>query len=377
MIEIILLILFLLLLFYYIYFLTTISDGLNKLIVVEDRVIDEFISIIIPFRNESENILSSLKSIEGLTYPKEKFEVIYVNDNSTDDSVFKLEQAIKLENIKVLKRVDAKTNQAHKKRAVKFGIENSKGDIIVTTDADCTHKPDWLQNLLCYFDDDTGFVSGPVDFIDDKKIFTRLQRLEFAGLILSGAGLIGNKSPVICNGANLAYRENVYTKVNGFEDNLNLSSGDDEILMQKIFYETNFQIKFSLNKDAISYTNPSKTFSEFFQQRRRWASKGLFYKNKIIVAKLIFIFLFYCSLLIQLLLGIIFSKIFLITFIISYLAKILIEFIILKKGTKLLYSDEILKPFFLAEIFHIPYIIFSALFGLLGNYKWKNRKVKR
>jgi cellulose synthase/poly-beta-1,6-N-acetylglucosamine synthase-like glycosyltransferase len=299
-----------------------------------------------------------------------------VNDGSTDDSLTKLKQAIKSENLKVIETPTEKSFQAHKKRAVNYGIENSKGEIIVTTDTDCIHKENWLQNMVCYFDEETGFVSGPVDFINDNKLFTKLQKLEFAGLILSGAGLIGNNTPAICNGANLAYRRNVYEQVNGFLDNLNLSSGDDEILMQKIFSDTNYKIKFCINKDAMSLTKSNQTLTQFFQQRQRWASKGLFYKNKILVAKLFFIFLFYLGIITQFVFGF-FSNIYFLTLVISFTIKLLIEYFILKKGTKILYNKEILKPFLLAEIFHIPYIIISGIAGALGNYKWKDRKVKR
>ena len=376
MLEIILIFLFFILLVYYTYFISSIYRGLNKLKLVETKVIDEFVSVIIPFRNESENILQSLASTQNLTYPKDKFEVIYINDGSTDDSVIKLNQAIKSKNIKIIETPATQVFQAHKKRAVKFGIENSSGDIIVTTDADCVHQENWLQSLLCYFDEKTGFVSGPVDFIDDKKLFTKLQRLEFAGLILSGAGLIGNKTPAICNGANLAYRKNVYIQVNGFEDNFNLSSGDDELLMQKIFSDTNYKVKFCINKNAMAFTKSNETISQFFQQRRRWASKGLFYKNKLLVLKLSLIFLFYFGIIVQFIFSF-YSHIYLLTLVISLTVKLIIEYFILKKGTKTLYTEEILKPFLLAEIFHIPYIIISSIAGLFGNYKWKDRKIKR
>ncbi len=376
MLEIVLILLFLFLLLHYIYFLSSIYTGLNKLKAVEEKVIDEFISVIIPFRNETDNIYNSLKSMQSLTYPKDKFEVIYVNDGSTDDSLTKLRQEIKSENIKVIEIPTVKSFQAHKKRAVKHGIENSKGEIIVTTDADCIHKENWLQSLVCCLDQDTGFVSGPVDFIIDEKLFTKLQRLEFAGLILSGAGLIGNNTPAICNGANLAYRKYAYEQVNGFEDNLNLSSGDDELLMQKIFSDTNNKIKFCTNKDSMSFTKSNQTLSQFFQQRQRWASKGLFYKNKMLVIKLFFIFLFYCGIIAQFILGF-FSSIYFLMLVISLTAKLSIEYLILKKGSILLYNKEILKPFLLAEIFHVPYIIISGIAGAIGNYKWKDRKVKR
>jgi cellulose synthase/poly-beta-1,6-N-acetylglucosamine synthase-like glycosyltransferase len=266
---------------------------------------------------------------------------------------------------------------AHKKRAVRYGINNCKGEIIVTTDADCTHIKEWLETMLSYYDEDTGFISGPVEFKTGKTLFEKIQRIEFAGLILSGAGLIGIDRPAICNAANASYKKAAYNSVNGFDDNLNLSSGDDEILMQKIWKESKYKVKFCMNKNAVVTTSPNGSLKEFYHQRKRWASKGLFYKNKFLKLKLVLIALFYFSLLAQLLLGIFLSPSFLISFSVSFLLKIIIEYKILKKGADLLFGKHLLKSFFTAEIFHIPYIIIFSIAGIFGNYQWKERKVKR
>ena len=101
MIEILLILVFALLLLNYIYFLADIIRGLNKFSKNDPTIIpDEFITIIIPFRNESDNILLSLSSLASQNYPQEKFEVIYVNDSSTDDSYEKILNAVKLKSIK-------------------------------------------------------------------------------------------------------------------------------------------------------------------------------------------------------------------------------------------------------------------------------------
>ncbi|MCZ7612553.1 MAG: glycosyltransferase [Ignavibacteriaceae bacterium] len=208
-----LLALFLVLLLHYLFFLQRIFRGLGQLILNQNQKIPrEFVSVIIPFRNESENILASLKSIESQLYPIEKFEVIYVNDSSEDNSMEILKENIKKINIKIISVPNEYSINAHKKRAVRFGIENAKGDIIVTTDADCIHNEEWLISLMQTFDSVTGFVSGPVEFLDDKSIFSKFQKLEFAGLVLAGAGLIGSGHPTICNAANIAYRKKYLMK---------------------------------------------------------------------------------------------------------------------------------------------------------------------
>jgi len=374
----ILLLIFSLLLIFYIYFLTGIYRGLKKNPVeTKTNLPDEFVSILIPFRNESENILKSLESIENQNYPKDKFEVIYINDSSNDDSLKKICEAEKSSNIKIISLPDDFLPNAHKKRAVRFGIEYSKGEIIVTTDADCIHKKEWLETMLSCYDKETGFISGPVEFSAGEKIFEKIQRLEFAGLILAGAGLIGINKPAICNAANASYRKDAYISVNGFDDNLNLSSGDDEILMQKIKQAGKYKIKFCMNRNAVVTSLPNKSFKEFYHQRKRWASKGLFYKNKILKLKLMLIALFYISLIVQPVLGLFYSSLFFISFLIAFLFKIIMEYFILKRGTELLFEKELLKTFLLTEILHIPYIVLFSIAGIFGNYLWKGRSLKR
>ena len=377
MTDTVLILIFSLLLLLYLYFLSGVLRGLNRLKPINNiSVKDEFISIIIPFRNEAENILSNLKSIEEQNYPLDKYEVIYVDDFSTDDSAKILLEAIEHPNIKLISVPEDFSKHAHKKRAIRFGIQNSKGEIIVTTDADCFHDEDWLKSLLSAFEDKTGFVSGPVEFYDSEILFGKMQKLEFAGLVLVGAGLIGIKRPTICNAANLAYRKKAYDEVNGFADQMNLSSGDDELLMQKISKETKYEVKFCLNKNAIVKTDLNSSLKKFYNQRKRWSSKGLFYSDNFLVIKLIGFYLFFIGMIIQPVLGI-FNPLYFITFFISIFLKLIFEFKILRKGTTLLFNKKILQSFIPAEIFHIPYIVVAGISGAFGNFTWKDRKVKR
>ncbi len=378
MLNILLGLIFLLLLTYYSFFLLEILSGLDKLTSTKGISIpEEFISIIIPFRNESENILGSLRSLESQNYPKGKYEVIYVNDSSDDDSLQKILSAQKSSNIKVISVPDDFSTYAHKKRAIRFGISNSTGSIIITTDSDCLHNKKWIQQMVSCFDNETGFVSGPVEFIEEKTLFEKLQKLEFSGLVLTGAGLIGINKPVICNAANIAYRKNAYETVNGFNDHLNLSSGDDELLMQKIWSSGKYRIKFCWNREAIVLTKGNDSLQKFYHQRKRWASKGLFYADNFLIIKLILIFLFYLGLIAQIFLSVILSPIFLVSFIISFLIKISFEYLILKKGLNFIFSKKVLRYLPLAELFQIPYIIIAGIAGTFGNYIWKDRRIKR
>lgn len=378
MIENILVVIFTFLLIHYLFFLIKIYTGLNNLSFNQNnQFVDEFVSVIVPFRNEEKFILRVLKSLESQDYPEDKFEVIFIDDNSTDNSKSILEKNIKKKNLKVITVPNDYSKKAHKKRAIRYGIENSKGEIIVTTDADCVHPKSWLKSLLSFMNKDTGFVSGPVEFFSGQNLFEKLQKLEFAGLVITGAGLIGSNSPIICNAANIAYRRKAFDEVGGFLFQMNLSSGDDELLMQKIFCDTDYKISFALDKNAIVKTQSNSSLKQFYNQRKRWASKGLFYKNKLLILKLLLIYLFYLSFIILPVLGFLLGKIFFLIFALSFAIKIIFEFIVLKKGFELLFNKEALRLFPVAEIFHIPYIIIAGLSGAFGNYQWKGRTVNR
>ena len=378
MIENILFLIFLVLLIHYVIFLSKIYVGLSKLTnQVGEKIPDEFVSIIIPFRNEEKNILNTYTSLTSQSYPQEKFEIIFVNDSSDDNSLLLLENLSKKENVFIYSVPKDYSANAHKKRAIRFGIEQSRGEIIVTTDADCIHQKAWLKNLLKFMDEKTGFVSGPVEFISDSSLFSRMQRLEFAGLVITGAGLIGSENPIICNAANIAYRKKAFDEVGGFTYQMSLSSGDDELLMQKIHSDTDYKIKFALDKNAIVSTEANPTIKNFYHQRKRWASKGLFYGDSFLLIKLVLIFLFYLSLLVQPILGFLISAKFFLTFIFSFLIKLSAEYLVLNKGTSLLFDSKILKPFLITELLQVPYILVSGFMGMFGNFVWKDRKIKR
>ncbi|MBN1638317.1 MAG: glycosyltransferase, partial [Ignavibacteriales bacterium] len=132
---------------HYFWFLLDILRGLFRLKIEKNKIIaDEFISILIPFRNEADNSLSCLKSLESQNFPKDKFEIIFIDDNSTDDSVKIILQNKKNKNVKIISAEETDDNFGHKKRAIQKGIDNSLGEIIVTTDADCIHNPNWLKS---------------------------------------------------------------------------------------------------------------------------------------------------------------------------------------------------------------------------------------
>ncbi|MDP4114916.1 MAG: glycosyltransferase [Bacteroidota bacterium] len=333
----------------------------------EEPAANLFISIIIPFHDEKNNILNSLKSTTSQNLPKDSFEVIYINDNSSDGGDILLKENIETNNVYLYNNFPAMNN---KKAAIEYGISKAKGEIIVLSDADCIQQPNWINMMLSFLDDKTGFIAGPVEFYSNSSAFSNLQQLEFSSLIITGAGLIGSNMPAICNGANILFRKRLFYEVNGYHGNENISSGDDVFLMQKIAKLTDYEIKFCNSAESIVRTYPQKTVAKFFNQRKRWAGKSIAFINKKLVVILALIFLFYVGLFISPLL-IINNINLLFLFLTAGVLKALSEFIVLKSGKEVIPLTISFRYFVLAEILHIPYIVFSTVYGVFGKKRWE------
>jgi cellulose synthase/poly-beta-1,6-N-acetylglucosamine synthase-like glycosyltransferase len=345
----------------------------------DERRSDEkpFVSVVVPFRNESEHILVHLECMKAQTYPADRFELIYVDDASDDDSREKLDRAEKPATYRVLSSPESDAPNAHKKRAVRFGVGVARGEIVFGSDADCRYGERWLETMVERFASGVGFVSGPVAFEPNERLFERTQAIEFASLTLLGAGMIGARKAFTCNAANMGYRRSTFEEVGGFEDNLALSSGDDEFLMQKIAARDPDAVAHCWDRRALCRTDPNKTLRQFLHQRRRWGSKSLHYQNKTLVAQLVGVFFFMLGLPVQLALGVFLSPWYFASFGASFLAKVVVEWASLKKGEGIFLEKLRLGDFLLTQALQIPYLVVAGVAGAAGNYQWKGRKVRR
>lgn len=330
------------------------------------------VSIILAAKNEADNIGRCLDSLLALDYPAHKMEIIVVDDHSADATARLVQQYAKFDSrVKLIRLIGETTVISSKKQALECGIENSSHDIIFTTDADCFAPPGWLRAMITYFEPQTGMVAGPVLYEETKSVFSRIQSLEFIGLITAGAGSIGLGRPIIANGANLAYRKAAFQQVNGFEGQRQLASGDDDLLMQKIARETNWNIAFAADRNTFIKTAPVDNLFDFLNQRSRWASKGAYYPTISLVLFLIATYFFYVLLLVMLPLTI-FANQEAGYYIVSIIMKFLVDFLVVSKGCEIFHKKYLLKYFLVAEILQVPYIVYAGLTGFMGKFKWKD-----
>lgn len=357
------------------YVASTKNKSANILRDVDDASLPR-VTVIVPVRNESANIESCLRSLTAQNYPRDKYQIIVVDDASEDDTMKIAGQIAARDSIVMLLFIrENLTGRRGKKKLITYAISHSNGEVILTTDADCTHHPLWVRSMAAQFRDDVSFVSAPVVYRDRPTLFQRIQALEFLGLVGIGAGFIGIGYPHLCNGANIAYRKSAFDEVDGYDDHDQSSSGDDEFLMQKISSLMNGVI-FNACPEGIVETKAAFSLKEFFQQRKRWASKGIRYADKRFVVFLTALFFYFFLLLMSP-----------ICFFDSGSASLIVTIFILIKWTfdlsviiatsKLVHAPFRLFDFFIAELLHVPYIFITALLGTLTSFTWKNRTLKK
>ncbi len=237
-------------------------------------------SIIIPVRNESANLPALIESLKKVNYPLDRFEVIFVDDHSTDSTMQLIadEQSNSAFRIHLLQLDDYVGSP--KKAAITKAIAKASFDIIVTTDGDCTIPTNWLSVMDSAFKNDTiQLVAGPVSY-PQKGLFAQLQALEMLVLCGFSACMIAKGTPVFGNGAHLAYRKSLFHELKGFSGNAHIASGDDEFIIKKtVGMKGSDALMYLKHPQSIVHTAPNKSFGQLIQQRLRWAGKWKAHKE--------------------------------------------------------------------------------------------------
>ncbi|UAY51825.1 glycosyltransferase [Ferruginibacter albus] len=349
----------------------------SKEVIITSTHFSASISVIIPARNEENNIKACLNAVLSQNYPAHLFEVIVVDDHSDDKTA---EIVRSFNTIRLISLKDFTGNEklnSYKKKAIETAIAQAQGDLIVTTDADCIPSKNWLSAIASFYEQKkSAFIAGPVCYFNSDKLnfIETFESLDFMSMQGITAASVNQKFHSMCNGANLAYEKKAFIEVGGFKGIDNIASGDDMLLMHKIYTRYPDRVDYLKSKDAIVETQPMSTLSAFFNQRIRWASKADKYDDKRIFWVLLFVYLFNCWFIIlfiyslftihySLLLG-------------SLITKTVIELVLMIPVTKFFSRQKLLWWFPIAQPFHILYIIIAGWLGKFGSYKWKDRKIK-
>ncbi len=346
------------------------------------------ISIIIPARNEVLNIKACLDAIANQLYPQHLFEVLVVDDHSTDNTA-SIITSYSSQNIKLISLKDfivINEINSYKKKAIEIAIQQATGELIITTDADCIAPQNWLQTIAAFYEEKKPeLIVMPVAINCSNRFIEIFQALDFMTLQGITGASVHKKFHSMCNGANLAYTKKVFNTVNGFKDIDNIASGDDMLLMHKIYKQNPNGIAYLKSKHVIVQTAPVKNIAEFFNQRIRWASKADKYEDKRIFGVLLVVYLFNCLLVfipVVAVFGNSTHSIFNIRYstfelwLLLLTLKTAVELFFLFPVAKFFNKKLLLWWFPLLQPFHILYTVIAGWLGKFGNYKWKGREVK-
>lgn len=364
---------------FYVILILALAFGFNKVSVFKFASLKPNLkfSVVIPFRNEAANLPKLLASLQQLHYPKELFEIILVNDDSSDDSVEIIRQSLDASGIYYNIINNERTSLSPKKDAITTAVKIAHYDWIVTTDADCQLPEHWLHcfdHFITQYNSD--FVVGPVAYKSDLNFFHAFQILDFLSLQGTTIGAFGLQRPFLCNGANLAYKKSLFIYVNGFQGNETIASGDDVFLLQKVQKLKAYKIDYLKCKDAIVQTNPVETLTELISQRIRWASKASAYKSWFSIATSVIVLAINIGLIVTIV-SAIFGIISVQLVILIWTTKIVLDSLFLYKTARFFQQTTVLKYVAFSAIAYPFFSVFVALSSFLKGYKWKNRSFNK
>lgn len=333
-------------------------------------------SVVIPARNESENLEGCLNSVLRQGYPPDRFEIIVVDDASEDDTLQIAEKLSESDSrVRTIHVSDPPGGISPKKYAVSKGIEAATGEVIITTDADCVVPPTWLDGMNRYFEEDVGMVVGYTDYRRVKGFFSNLEALDYFSHRACAAGALSTGIPFTSTASNLAYRKSLFDEVGKFEQVGEWISGDDDLLLKLVSTKTKWRVVPATSAGTFVTTDGSRSFSEFFSRVVRWASKGTAYGGKI-------------STFLRATVGLYLLFVILLPIAIGYPnqflfywyalgAKLICDFLLLLKAARVFGRTDLLKYYAIMALLHFPYLVLVVFRGHFGEFTWKGRRFRK
>jgi biofilm PGA synthesis N-glycosyltransferase PgaC len=331
------------------------------------------ISVVVAMRNESDSVSALLNGLLHQDYPN--YEIILVDDHSSDNTK-QLIQLYKKDHPESAGRVQLMRNHGTgKKAALTSGVIAATGDIIATTDADALVPPRWLSHINKMFSDEkVHFVMGGVALQQDGTLFSDMQAIEFSSLIGTTASTAAIGIPTMANGSNMSYRKATFEEVGGYHDNMHIPSGDDEFLLRKISTLHPQSVRFMNEQEVVVRTKTVATWSEFFNQRVRWAGKWRYNTSLLTMFTAVYVFL------VQLAIAISFLQLPVSGWlpILSLLAiRLVLEAILLYNVARFSGLRWNWRAFVVLQVAYPFYVLMVSIAAQFMTYTWKDRRLSQ
>ncbi|MDP6779930.1 MAG: glycosyltransferase [Candidatus Latescibacteria bacterium] len=337
-----------------------------------------FVTVVVAARDEEPYIQACLESLVCQTYPADRFEVLVVDDGSQDRTPETTARiAEKHGHVRALAVGDAFPELAAKKRPLSVGIREARGELILTTDADCRVPPTWVTGMVACFEPEVGVAIGYSEVKprgSPLTFFERLQALDFLALMSASAGSANLGIPLAATGQNLAYRKALFDAVGGFGPIGHRPSGDDVLLLQLMRRTGRGRIVFAGGEETRVSTWRTESPAGFWRQRRRWASNAS------------------CQIRLNPAFAIYLSAVFLVCLIAPAAlitgtaeggpglplaclgGKAIADLAVLWRGARVFGRQDLLRALPVWEILHLPYTALIGILGTLTGFTWKGRR---
>ncbi|HXB94942.1 MAG TPA: glycosyltransferase, partial [Puia sp.] len=344
------------------------------------------ITVLIPARNEQAVISECLQSLARQSYPKDRFEVLVLDDHSTDATTAAVRDfavggeanGLVLRCLPMAEVPQPTDVKAYKKWAIEKGIDTAAGDLIVTTDADCFFHPDWLSTMAaCHEEKGAVFIAAPVRIgTRHHSLLGIFQTLDFITLQGITGAAVSSGFHSMCNGANLAYTRSSFYAAGGFAGIDHLPSGDDMLLMHKIRLHYPDRVSFLKSRQAIVTTRPANGWKEFLHQRVRWASKADSYQDKRVFWILLLVYIVNASF-IALFVAAFFNTWWLWVLLLLLVTKTIVEYPFVREVAGFFGQQQLMIYFPVLQPLHILYTVIVGWLGKFGSYDWKGRTTNK
>lgn len=327
------------------------------------------VSVIVAARNEEQHIEKCLDSLAQLDYPTDKIEVIIIDDRSEDRTADVIESYTQqYPSIRTTKTKPEIGNLRGKTNAVAEGINSTKGEILMFTDADCTVPRTWIRATVQHFDEDIGIMGG-FTLLESHRTFEGVQALDWIFLFGIASATAGWSMPLTAIGNNLSVRRSAYEMIGGY-GKIPFSVTEDYSLVQAILQQTNYKLRFPIDLQTVVRSKACQTWKDLFRQKQRWGMGGL-----NMVPRGFIIMAIGWSFKIAILLGIVYSTP--LIMILAALSMAIAEFRFLWRPLKQFGTMSYAKYFIVFEIYFFLYVLiipFVAFFS--QKVVWKERNFR-
>ena len=334
----------------------------------------ETVTILVPVRNEADHINRTIHHILENDYPKTHYEILIIDDHSSDETAG-IVQSLNHENIRYLPLPEQLTG---KKQAITCGIDHTQNPIVLCTDGDSLPGTSWIKSHAVQYENDRIQICAGIVLPEvENTLLSQFQWLDFASMMAVTANGIERKKYFLANGASLSYRKSAFVGHGGFAGNFERASGDDIYLIQKIALRQPESVGFVNDKNAICYTKSEATWSAFFNQRKRWASKAMNSFDSNIKWVQGFIFGYTLMMITFIPFAILHPVHLLIPLVCLWSVKLITDFIYLNRLSTDYQNRGAMLWFLPAFLVYIIHILLSGYYALFPPvYDWKGREVR-